>query len=159
MIFVYIFFIMAIITIDQSTKYFALKIFETHPYGVYVTDFFTLLLTWNDGLMLNIANGEKHFIIGITLTTTLICLIFIVSSKSIMEKLAYTCIAGGGFANLIDRFSHQAVADFFYFHYKDFHFPIFNIADMFIVLGIMLFIIHFIVPNSNKENLSHDQYY
>jgi signal peptidase II len=58
-----------------------------------------------------------------------------------LEKLIYSIIIGGACGNFFDRLSYKAVPDFIDFHYNNFHWFTFNIADVFITLGIIVFII------------------
>ena len=61
-------------------------------------------------------------------------------------------ILGGSFSNLFDRIYYQAVPDFIDMHYGDFHWFVFNVADIFITLGIVcLIIVEFILNNKKNE--------
>jgi signal peptidase II len=63
----------------------------------------------------------------------------------------YAMIAGGALGNLIDRILHESVPDFIDFHYKDFHWFIFNIADIFISVGVFGLIVLEIVQKKNAK--------
>ena len=56
------------------------------------------------------------------------------------EKYSFTMILGGSLGNIFDRLTYSAVPDFINFHYKSFHWFIFNVADIFITLGVFLLI-------------------
>ena len=77
--------------------------------------------------------------------TILICLIIIIIiwllvRSSGFEKIGFLMIIGGSLGNLFDRLFYSAVPDFIDFHYNNFHWFIFNVADIFITLGVMLLI-------------------
>ena len=67
------------------------------------------------------------------------------------EKIFFSFIIGGAIGNLYDRIIYKAVPDFIDFHIKDFHWFTFNIADIFISLGIILMILNEIIYNKQKN--------
>ncbi len=67
------------------------------------------------------------------------------------EKIFFSFIIGGAVGNLYDRIIYKAVPDFIDFHIKDFHWFTFNIADIFISLGIIFMIINELLNNREKE--------
>ena len=78
----------------------------------------------------------------------LIFLIFFLIISDIIDKTIYTIIIGGALGNFYDRLIFRAVPDFIDIHYKNFHWFTFNVADIFISLGIIFFIIRsFFVKN------------
>ena len=75
-------------------------------------------------------------------------LIYIFLKSNIIDKLIYSIIIGGAFGNFYDRLVYKAVPDFIDLHYNNFHWFTFNVADIFITLGIIIFIIKsFFVKN------------
>ena len=62
-------------------------------------------------------------------------------SKSILEKWALIVIIAGAISNFVDRLIHESVTDFIYFHYNQYYFPAFNIADIAISMGVVIMII------------------
>ena len=67
------------------------------------------------------------------------------------EKIFYSLIIGGAIGNLYDRIIYKAVPDFIDFHIKDFHWFTFNIADIFISLGIIFMILNELLYNKQKN--------
>ena len=65
----------------------------------------------------------------------------LVVSKYLIEKIIFSIIIGGACGNIYDRLIYKAVPDFIDLHYQNFHWFVFNIADIFISLGIILFLI------------------
>jgi len=76
-----------------------------------------------------------------------------VKSKDKFEKMALGMIFGGGLGNLTDRIFFGKVLDFLYFHYKNLYWPAFNVADVFITLGIVLYVWR-VLKNLNKSKQS-----
>ena len=70
-----------------------------------------------------------------------------------MKRYALLCIFGGSISNLYDRIYYNAVPDFIDFHFQEFHWFIFNFADIFITLGVIIMIMTELFGN-NKENLN-----
>ena len=80
----------------------------------------------------------------------LVILKMIIDSKGI-KKYGLLMIFGGALGNLFDRLFYKAVPDFIDFHVGDFHWFIFNVADIFITTGIIFMILCEIIDNNNKN--------
>ena len=78
-------------------------------------------------------------IIGLLITLFIIYLYFL--SISILEKWSYLLIIAGAVSNIVDRIINGYVLDYLYFHYKDFYWPAFNFADIYITIGVFMIII------------------
>ena len=76
---------------------------------------------------------------------------FMFKSKT-SEKIFFSFIIGGAVGNFYDRIIYKAVPDFLDFHIQDFHWFTFNIADIFITLGIIFMIINELLYKQNNEN-------
>jgi signal peptidase II len=79
-------------------------------------------------------------------------------SKSVISFLGYSCIIGGAIGNVIDRVFRGAVFDFIYFHYQDYGFPIFNLADSFISLGVIILIYDYWCQKKSIEEKAKRNY-
>ena len=86
----------------------------------------------------------------IIVTITIIVLIMMSKSEG-LKKYSFLFVFGGSLGNLFDRIYYNAVPDFIDFHINDFHWFVFNVADIFISLGIMCLIFDEIFIN-NKKN-------
>ena len=147
---IYFFFlILLIFFFDRYTKLFVLNNFTENTY--YLNDYINLDLIWNIGIGFGLMSTESDliynsitFLIGIVL----LFLIFFLIISDIIDKTIYTIIIGGALGNFYDRLIFRAVPDFIDIHYKNFHWFTFNVADIFISLGIIFFIIRsFFVKN------------
>ena len=144
-----LFLILLIFFFDRYTKLFVLNNFTENTY--YLNDYINLDLIWNIGIGFGLMSTESDliynsitFLIGIVL----LFLIFFLIISDIIDKTIYTIIIGGALGNFYDRLIFRAVPDFIDIHYKNFHWFTFNVADIFISLGIIFFIIRsFFVKN------------
>jgi signal peptidase II len=90
------------------------------------------LLAFNEKSFYNFITG---FIVIIILT-----LIYFIRKTRGIEKYSFIIILGGALGNVFDRFLYSAVPDFIDIHYQNFHWFIFNVADIFITSGVILLI-------------------
>ena len=111
---------------------------------IFSSKFLNITLIWNEGIAFGFFSfDEKYYYNILTLIISLIIigiLIFTLKSNGI-QKYALLMILGGALGNLFDRIFYRAVPDFFDFHIGDFHWFIFNVADIFITFGIFFMII------------------
>ena len=146
----YFFFLFLIIFfLDRYTKLFVLNNFTENTY--YLNDYINLDLIWNIGIGFGLMSTESDLIynsITFLIAIVLLFLIFFLIISDIIDKIIYTIIIGGALGNFYDRLIFRAVPDFIDIHYKNFHWFTFNVADIFISLGIFFFIIRsFFVKN------------
>ena len=117
-----------------------------------INNFFSITYVRNTGIAFSFLSGNVLIVIIITL---LIGFLFIKYLKNKIfnktEIIAYGLISGGAIGNLIDRIVYGYVIDFFEF--KIFNFPIFNIADIAIVIGVILLIIYSIFEKDDKNEV------
>ena len=80
-------------------------------------------------------------------------LFFIAYKSNTYEKIVYSIIIGGALGNLYDRVFYNAVPDFIDIHYGNFHWFTFNIADIFITIGIFAFLMkNFLIKTENEKD-------
>tara|TARA_Y100000588_G_scaffold74123_1_gene76803 strand:- start:597 stop:1085 length:489 start_codon:yes stop_codon:yes gene_type:complete len=138
-------FVVIIFSIDRISKILILNIVnETGKIDIYINSFLNLYLVWNKGIGFGLLSfNEKStydiitFII-LLINLIIIYLIYIEKTSKIYFLLA---ILGGSLGNLFDRIYYNAVPDFIDINYKDYHWFIFNVADIFITFGILCLII------------------
>jgi len=133
-----------IFALDRFSKLYILNLAEINNFvDIYLTSFFNLYLIWNKGIAFGILSFDQkiiyNFITGLIIFITLI--IFIITIKTQNYKIYfYVLILSGSLGNIFDRVYYQAVPDFIDFHINDFHWFVFNVADIFITLGIICLI-------------------
>jgi signal peptidase II len=128
-----------IVALDQYAKYYAIGLFA--PY--IITPWLSFSLVYNRGIATGIANyTEPSLFVGITiLVITTYCLFIYYTWYRYAHRyaiLSEMMILAGGFSNIIDRFLYAGVVDFIKIQYHSWIFPIFNVADMCIVYGVLL---------------------
>jgi signal peptidase II len=144
---IYLFiFVLVIFTIDRISKILVLKNFLNNPLSeVYINSFLNFSLVWNSGIGFGILQLEANiFYILISIIITVINLILIywmLTSSNYIESIFISIILGGALGNLFDRYYYGSVPDFIDLHYANFHWFTFNIADIFITIGIIGLII------------------
>ncbi len=138
------FFIISIFLIDRLTKF--LMISNEEKFGetnIQITSFLNLNLIWNEGIAFGLFSfNEKiyyNFLTILIIFITLIIFWMILKSQKV-ERLAFMMIFGGSLGNIFDRLLYSAVPDFIDFHVKNFHWFIFNVADIFITIGVIILI-------------------
>ena len=138
--------IAAVIVLDQLTKVAIVKLFAYGERKEIVHGFFDLTLLFNKGAafsFLSSASGwQRWFFTGIGIAAALFIVVLLAKHSS--QKLfsaALALIAGGALGNVIDRLIHGHVVDFLLFHYRDWSFPAFNVADSAITVGAVLLIL------------------
>ena len=110
---------------------------------IYINDFINLELVWNTGIGFGLLSSSSNLlynsITGI-ICSVIILLIYLILKARLIDKIIYSLIVGGALGNLYDRLVYKAVPDFIDIHYQNFHWFTFNIADIFISLGIIMLI-------------------
>ena len=136
---IYLTLIFIVFFVDRYSKLIVIDNLNNSTY--YINDFINVDLTWNIGIGFGLLSTTS--MLSYNLITTLIGLIitilfyFFIKSKK-LEKFSYSIIIGGAVGNFYDRNVYKAVPDFIDIHYNNFHWFIFNAADIFITLGILL---------------------
>jgi len=134
--------IVSIFILDRVTK-IAIINHQLQNKSIFVNNYLNFELVWNTGIGFGLfsqnANIYYH-LITLLITSVIIFLIYLVIKASFIEKVLFYLILGGAIGNLYDRLIYFAVPDFIDFHINDFHWFTFNIADIFITIGIILII-------------------
>ncbi|WP_100011030.1 signal peptidase II [Lentibacillus sediminis] len=141
-----------IIAIDQLTKWIVVRTMEIGERIPVFENFFYLTSHRNSGAAWGILEGQMMFFYIITV-------IFVIGAVYYMEKYAREdkllaislgLVLGGAIGNFIDRLLHQEVVDFFDFYLFGYNFPIFNVADSALTIGVILVIIATIFDETQK---------
>ncbi len=134
---------------DRFSKSIIINDFSDSTY--YLNDYANLDLIWNSGIgfgFLSTNSSLTYNLVTLIIGLVLLFLIYIFVISSRIDKIIYSIIIGGGLGNFFDRLIYKAVPDFLDIHYENFHWFTFNVADIFITLGIMIFILRsFLVQN------------
>ena len=147
--------ILAIFFTDRVTKFYLLNLqAEGIDIDFYIYSFLNFYLVWNSGVGFGIASMEAniyyHIVTAIIVIVNIGLIYFLVKSKGGYAYLI-ALIIGGALGNLLDRIYYHAVPDFIDLHLSNHHWFIFNIADIFITLGIIGLLF---VELTKKEKIS-----
>ena len=147
--------ILAIFLVDRISKIYIIRISELeNKVDIYLTEYLNFYLIWNKGIAFGLFSFNESFIYnsitGIIIMISIIISIMIHKNKG-FKKISLIFILGGALGNIFDRIYYSAVPDFIDFHFNDFHWFVFNVADIFVTLGIICLIFDEIFVN-NKKN-------
>jgi signal peptidase II len=148
-----IFLILTLILLDIAIKQIIFHSINLNEFLV-ITPFFDLAHIHNFGVSFGLLSGIfSHWIlIVIALFMTLFVIFLFFKSKNNLEKWGLILIIAGALSNILDRFINGYVIDFLYFHYKDFYWPAFNFADIYITIGIIIIILQILRDLNNRVN-------
>ena len=123
---------------------------------IFSSKYLNISLIWNEGIAFGLLSFDKDNLYNI-LTLLIILIIFfifvMILKSSGFKKYSLLMILGGALGNIFDRIIYKAVPDFIDFHIGDFHWFIFNVADIFITLGVIFMILlEFIQNDKNNVN-------
>ncbi len=154
----YLYYIIAIVIIalDQLTKWLVVHYMELYEKIPIIENFFYLTSHRNTGAAWGILAGKMYFFYIITLIVIL-GVIYYLQKHTVGQPLlavALSLILGGAIGNFIDRVVHQEVVDFLDFNIFGYNFPIFNVADSSLVVGVILTIIATYIEDKKKGTLS-----
>ena len=142
--------ILFIFGIDRYSKIEIINNFSDT--SVYLNDFLNFDLIWNTGIGFGLLSFDSSMIynfISIMISLVIFFLFYFMIKSSKVDKLIFSMIIGGALGNLYDRINYSAVPDFIDLHYKNFHWFTFNVADIFITLGILVYLVMGFKKNEN----------
>ena len=147
-------FIFSIFLIDRVSKIAIIEFSKKFgDININVTPFLNLNLIWNDGIAFGLFSfDQKIYYNAITLLIILIIMLifWMITKTKQSEKIAFMMIFGGSLGNVFDRIYYSSVPDFIDIHINNFHWFIFNVADIFISLGVIFLIMFEIFLKKNR---------
>ena len=140
---IYILLIISIIFFfDRISKLKVINKFSENTF--YINKFLNFDLIWNNGIGFGILSTDSnllYMLISVIIGAVIITLLFISFTSEKMDKFIFALIIGGALGNFYDRLVYKAVPDFIDIHYGNFHWFTFNVADIFISIGVFIFIL------------------
>jgi len=150
-----ILFLLIFIT-DRISKFWVItKVKNTLDSTIVKTSYINIELIWNEGVafgLLSTTSPKIYNIISIIVLIVIMAVIYLIKKSKNIEKFFLIMVLAGACGNFYDRIVYKSVPDFIDFHIKDFHWFIFNVADIFITLGILLIITREIISNKKKND-------
>ncbi len=151
-----LFLILLIFFLDRISKIYVINL-DKKFFGseIFSSKYLNVSLIWNEGIAFGLLSFDQDNLYNL-LTFLIILIIFfiivMILKSSGFKKYALLLILGGALGNIFDRLMYKAVPDFIDFHVGDFHWFIFNVADIFITIGV-IFVIFLEIIDNNKEKL------
>ena len=147
-------FILLIFLFDRITKIYVINLDKKFIGSeIFSSKYVNITLIWNEGIAFGLLSFDQENLYNL-LTILIILIIFfilvMVLKSSGLKKLALVMILGGALGNVFDRILYKSVPDFIDFHVGEFHWFIFNIADVFITIGVFSMILFEFIGNNQK---------
>ncbi len=147
--------IISIFILDRISKVYVIYL-DKKLLGseIFSSKFLNIYLIWNKGVafgLFSLDDIKLYNIFTILILIIILVIIFMILKSDGLKKYALLFILGGALGNFFDRFFYKGVPDFIDFHVGDYHWFIFNLADIFISLGV-IFLILFEFFNNNQKN-------
>ena len=121
---------------------------------IFSSKYLNITLIWNEGIAFGLLNFEKNYlynILTIFILTVIILILFMIIKTEGLKKFSLLLILGGALGNIFDRIFYKAVPDFIDFHIGNFHWFIFNVADIFISVGVIFMILFELIGINEKR--------
>ena len=145
-----------IFLIDRISKIYVInldKIFSGSE--IFSSKFLNIYLIWNEGIAFGLFSSNENNIYNIlTLFIILVIIIifYMITQSQGLQKYSLLMILGGALGNVFDRILYKSVPDFIDFHINEFHWFIFNVADIFITLGVICMILTELIASNKKKH-------
>ena len=148
--------ISTIFLIDRLTKLYILKLAEIeNSVDIYLTSYLNLYLIWNKGIAFGLLSMNESMIyntITLIIGIIIIAILFMLWRNDNIQRYFLVLIVGGALGNFYDRIIYTAVPDFIDLHFKGFHWFVFNVADIFITVGVFCLILVELFYNNKDSN-------
>ena len=148
--------LITIFLIDRISKFYILKLADLESsVDIYVTPYLNLFLIWNKGIAFGLFSINESMIynaITIIIGFIIIVILFMMWKNNNIQRYFLALVAGGALGNIYDRIVYTAVPDFIDLHFYGFHWFVFNVADIFITIGVFCLILVEIFYNNKIKN-------
>ena len=143
---------------DRFSKIYIINIAEIRNFvDIYITSYLNFFLIWNKGIAFGLFSFEESLvykiITGIIAFVTIVIFVMIQKNDG-LKRYSLLSIFGGSISNLFDRIYYSAVPDFIDIHINNFHWFVFNVADIFITLGVICLIYAEIFDNKREKKIT-----
>ena len=146
--------IFTIFLFDRISKIYVINL-DKKFFGseIYSSKFLNIELYWNTGIAFGLFSFSENYLYNLltfVIVIVIMIVIFMIAISKDFKKYPLLMILGGALGNLVDRIFFKAVPDFIDFHIQNFHWFIFNVAEIFISLGIIFMILLEIIANNKN---------
>ncbi len=151
-----LFLVFIIFVLDRISKIYVINKSNINLVGdIFSSKFLNISLIWNEGIAFGLLSFDQknlyNFLTLIILGVILLIFIMIIKSNGI-KKYLLLMVFSGAIGNLFDRIFYKAVPDFIDFHIGEFHWFIFNVADIFISVGVIFMILYELIDNNKNDD-------
>ena len=153
--YIYLFFVFLIFISDRLSKIYIInESLKNLDNFILKSTYLNIRLIWNEGIafgLLSFDDKALYHSLSLLILVIILVIIYMIIKSDGLKKFSLMLILGGALGNFYDRIAYGAVPDFMDFHVNGFHWFIFNIADIFISIGVFALIILEIFDNKNNE--------
>ena len=150
--------VLIIFLIDRISKIYVIYLDKKFLGSeIFSSKFLNIVLVWNEGIAFGLFSFDENYlynILTIIILLIIIIIFFMMIRNKGIKKYSLLMILGGALGNIYDRIFYRAVPDFIDFHISNFHWFIFNFADIFITIGVIFMIIFEYIGINNEESRS-----
>ena len=154
-----LFLVLVIFLFDRFSKIYVIYLDKKFLGSeIYTSKFLNIYLVWNEGVAFGLLSFDQknlYNFLTILIFIIIFLIIIMIKKSSGFKKISLIMIFGGALGNVFDRIIYRAVPDFIDFHVGNFHWFIFNVADIFISLGVIFMILSEFFVNKIE---SHEKY-
>ena len=144
-----------IFILDRFSKIYVVNLDKVnYSPELYKSKFLNINLIWNEGIafgLLSFDQSNFYNLLSLLITIIVLVIFFMIIRNNNIKKYPLLMIFAGAIGNLYDRIAYKAVPDFIDFHIEEFHWFIFNVADIFISLGVFCMILFELIDNSKNN--------
>ena len=148
------FLVLIIFLLDRISKIYVIYLDKKFLGSeIFSSKYLNINLIWNDGIAFGLFSFEKsnlYNLLTLIIIGIIVLIIFMTAKAEGIKKYSLLMILGGAIGNVFDRLFNRSVPDFIDFHVGNFHWFIFNIADVFITIGVIFMILIEIIGNNRN---------
>jgi signal peptidase II len=153
--YIYLFFVFLIFISDRLSKIYIInESLKNLDNFILKSNYLNIRLIWNEGIafgLLSFDDKALYHSLSLLILVIILVIIYMIIKSDGLKKFSLMLILGGALGNFYDRIAYGAVPDFIDFHANGFHWFIFNIADIFISIGVFALIVLEIFDKKNYE--------
>ena len=148
--------IVLIFFLDRFSKIYVLSLAKiNNSVDILVTEYLNIYLIWNEGIaygLLSFGQSSIYNIITVLIVIISLVVYVLIIKTNDIRFYFYSLVFGGAIGNLFDRLYYSAVPDFIDLHIHNYHWFIFNVADIFITIGVICLILVELIFNKSLDN-------
>ena len=153
--YIYLFFVFLIFISDRFSKIYVInESVKNFDNFILKSAYLNIRLIWNDGIafgLFSFDNKILYNLLSLLILIIILAIIYMIINGNGFRRFSLTLILGGALGNFYDRVFYKAVPDFIDFHVNNFHWFIFNVADIFITTGVIFMIMIEIIESKNEK--------